>query len=209
MASTGCIHMLSGFGVVVGVLVACSMDLGLAPASVHAAADVSNVGALTPFDINNALDLADYCNSTDLGDDTACIGTWIKDAKKQSKHLYVSPGMYLYADGKAIFEGFHLQCADPTRAIFKAINNANDLFVLAPNWASESNAPWQDISIENCGFDLNGSTAHFASVIALAGGILPIQYVTVRGNNIYDSAQPRQMYATEGPPAPVYRYPQH
>ena len=55
---------------------ACGMLHGLllAPASVHAAADVSNVGALTPFDINSALDLADYCNSTDRGDDTACIG---------------------------------------------------------------------------------------------------------------------------------------
>jgi hypothetical protein len=158
--------------------------------------DLHNVGALTPFDINNALDLADYCNRIDQDDDTVCIGRWIDDARKQGKHLYVSPGTYLFSDGKAIFKGFHLQCAGPTQAVFKAINNANDLFVLAPTWASESDAPWQDISIENCGFDLNGSTANFASVISLVGGTAPIQYVTVRGNIVYDSAQPGQMYTT-------------
>jgi hypothetical protein len=158
--------------------------------------DLHNVGALTPFDINNALDLADYCDRLDQDDDTVCIGQWIDDARKQGKHLYVSPGTYLYSDGKAIFKGFHLQCAGPTRAVFKAINHANDLFVLAPTWASESDAPWQDISIENCGFDLNGSTAQFASVISLVGGTAPLQHVTVRGNIVYDSAQPGQMYTT-------------
>ena len=127
------------------------------------------------------------------------LARWINDAKKLGKHLYVSPGTYHFSDGTAIFEGFHLQCADPTRAIFKAINNANDLFVLAPNWVSESNAPWQDISIENCGFDFNGSTAHFASFISFVGGTLPIQYVTVRGNKFFDNTMDHRLYTSSDP----------
>jgi hypothetical protein len=161
--------------------------------------DPAKVGARTPFNRLNALDLKNYCNGSDTGDDTACIGRWINDAKKLGTHLYVSPGTYLFSDGKAIFDGFHLQCADPTRAIFKAINHANDLFVLAPNWVSESNAPWQDISIENCGFDFNGSTAHFASFISFVGGTLPIQYVTVRGNRFFDNTMDHRLYTQSDP----------
>ena len=169
------------------------------PPAAHAAMDLAKVGARTPFNRLNALDLKNYCNGSDTVDDTACIGRWINDAKKLGKHLYVSPGTYHFSDGKAIFEGFHLQCADPTRAIFKAINNANDLFVLAPNWVSESNAPWQDISIENCGFDFNGSTAHFASFISFVGGTLPIQYVTVRGNKFFDNTMDHRLYTSSDP----------
>ena len=76
MPSTGLLHALSRLVVVITVLVACSMGVGLAPTAVHTAADLSNVGALTPFTTDNALDLEDYCNGADQGDDTVCIGTW-------------------------------------------------------------------------------------------------------------------------------------
>jgi hypothetical protein len=165
----------------------------------HAAWDPATAGARTPFNRSNSLDLQNYCNGSDNGDDTICIGRWLKDARTQGKHLYVSPGTYLYGQGQAIFNGFHLQCASPTRTVFKAINNAGNLFVLLPNWLSESDAPWQDISIENCGFNLNGSTVPFASVIAVGGGTWPVQYVTVRGNKVFDSTMAGRLYTKRDP----------
>jgi hypothetical protein len=157
------------------------------------AVDVSAVGALTPFNPANAVDLATFCNGTDTGDDTNCIGAWLAAGKARGVHLTASPGTYRYRAGKAIFQGFHLQCKS-TAAVFQAIDNAGNLFVLAPNWLAEGPTAWQDISIENCGFDLNGSTANFASVITLIGGTRPVRHVTIRGNRIFDATQPGRMY---------------
>lgn len=182
--------------VLVSVLVAFSIGFLLPMAVVHAAASLDSVGARTPFSMENSLDLADYCDGSDQVDDTQCIGNWITEAKNQGKHLYVSPGTYIYSKGRAIFNGFHLQCATPLRTVFKSINNAGNLFLLTAN-SGVTGEPWQDISIENCGFDLNGTTVNFASVITLLGNTAPVQYVTVRGNLVYDSTQPGQMYTTD------------
>jgi hypothetical protein len=200
MLSTGLPQVFYRLVVLTSILVVFSLGFLLPMAApVHAAASLDSVGARTPFNRLNALDLKNYCNGADQGDDTACIGRWIGDAAKQGKHLYVSPGTYIYSKGRAIFSGFHLQCASPTQVTFKAINNASNLFVLAPNSVAEGNAPWQDISIENCGFDFNGSTAHFAGFIALTGGTWPIQYVTVRGNKMFDRTMAGRPYTFDDP----------
>lgn len=159
------------------------------------AVDVSQVGALTPYDPTNALDLAAYCNGSDAVADDGCMGRWLSDARTQGKHLTVSQGTYVYSKGIEIFAPFHLQCQD-TSATFQATNNAHDLFVLSENWGVEPAGGWRDISIAQCGFDLRGSTANFAGVISLIGGRYPIQHVTIRGNRIYDSTQPGRMYTT-------------
>ncbi len=143
-------------------------------------------GAPTAFNQADSLDLADYCDGTDELNDTTCIGTWIKAAKTAGKDLYISSGTYMYTGGLLIFNGFHLQCSNPSIARFRAIGNAGALFVFLPNWGA-TGEPWSDFSFENCGFDLNGSTVNFASVIAIGGGAQPLKGLTIRGNVIYDS----------------------
>jgi hypothetical protein len=157
--------------------------------SVHLAQALTvATGATTAFNAGNALDIAAYCNGADALDDTACMTTWIGAAEAQGKHLYASAGTYYYTDGIAVFPGFHLQCASPAATIFKALSlTANDLFVLLPNFVDEGASPWTDMLVENCGFDLNGVTSNFTSVIAFGGGVQRMANVTVRGNHVWDS----------------------
>ncbi len=114
--------------------------------------------ALTPFNWGNSLDLADYCDGSDELSDNACIATWISDAHTQGKHLYASPGTYLYTSQKAMHQGFHLQCAGSETVVFKRVGNLGTFLVLSAA-AGSTSAPWSDISIENCGFDMAGTTA--------------------------------------------------
>lgn len=145
-------------------------------------------GATTAFDAGNALDIAAYCNGADALDDTTCMTTWINAAEAANKHLYASAGTYYYNNGIAVFPGFHLQCTSPAATIFKANDvAANDLFVLLPNFVDEGETPWTNMLVENCGFDLNGVTANFTSVIAFGGGVQRMADVTIRGNHVWDS----------------------
>jgi hypothetical protein len=189
--------MRSGMGRMVGglVLTLWCVTLWQPPGSVaQRAAVFAQVGARTAFERSQALDLADYCHGTDMEDDTSCMAQWLAAAHEQGQHLYASAGTYYYARAQAIFPGFHLQCASSTHVTFTALNNASNLFVLTADSGVTAPEPWQDVSIENCGFDLNGSTANFAGVIALKGDTAPVQYVTVRGNRIFDSTMPGHMY---------------
>jgi hypothetical protein len=161
---------------------------------VDAVFDPGTVGALTPFTMPNSLDLARYCNGSDNSDDSSCMGTWINDAKIQGKHLYVSAGTYIYSRSRTLFNGVHLKCSSPEQVIFKNINNVGTFFAMSANF-SVTGEPWQDISIENCGFDMNGTTANFASVVFISASTsTPARFITIRGNRVFDSTQLGSMY---------------
>jgi Right handed beta helix region len=155
--------------------------------------DPEAVGARTPYGRALALDLADYCDGTDTADDTDCIRTWVADAKTRKRHLYASAGTYHYTKGVDLYGGVQLQCATPLRTVFKALGDAHDFLLLHAERTPQDDT-WHDMRVENCGFDLNGTQANFASVIAFVGGTQPVQHLTVRGNLVWDSTQPGQMY---------------
>jgi hypothetical protein len=156
----------------------------------------ANVGAVTPFNAGNSLDLASYCNGSDTGDDSTCIGTWIAAGESQGKHLYASAGTYYYSVSRALFDGVHIQCESNTAVTFKQVANRNigTFFILSANFGV-TGQPWDDILIENCGFDMNGTTANFASVfIVTASAGTPATHVTVRNLRVFDSTMPGSMY---------------
>jgi chitodextrinase len=157
----------------------------------------ASVGARVPFNKSNSLDLAQYCNGADQLDDTSCIGRWISDGRAQGKHLYASPGTYLYSSNRRLFNGVQIRCADPKTTVFKNIGGSRNFFVMSSSMGVPDH-PYEDIRIENCGFDMNGATANFASIISIGGDSSSpetmARNITIRGNRVFDSTQPGSMY---------------
>ena len=46
------------------------------------------------------------------------------------------------------------------------------------------------MTVENCGFDLNGGTSNALAALVVTGNTQPVQYITVRGNILFDSTMP-------------------
>jgi hypothetical protein len=156
----------------------------------------ANVGALTPFERRQALDLARYCPGDGVTDCTGAIGRWLSDGRTQGRHLYVSPGTYLYGETRRLFNGVQIRCANRNTTVFKNTNPVQAYFVLGEKFGGGPH-PYSDVRIENCGFDMNAAQANFASAIVIRGGSSPermARNITIRGNRIFDSSQPGQMY---------------
>jgi hypothetical protein len=156
----------------------------------------ANVGAFTPFDRTTALDLASYCRGDGVTDCTSAIQRWIDDGRAQGRHLYVSPGTYLYGSTRRLYDRTQIRCADPATTVFKNTNEQQAYFIASENFGSGS-PPYTDMRVENCGFDMNAAQANFASTIVIRGGSDPARWarnITIRGNRVFDSTQPGQMY---------------
>jgi hypothetical protein len=156
----------------------------------------ANVGALTPFNPTTALDLASYCRGDGVTDCTSAIQRWIDDGRAQGRHLYVSPGTYLYGSTRRLYDRTQIRCADPATTVFKNTNEQQAYFIASENFGSGS-PPYTDMRVENCGFDMNAAQANFASTIVIRGGSDPARWarnITIRGNRVFDSTQPGQMY---------------
>jgi hypothetical protein len=151
---------------------------------------VEAVGSRVPFNKANSLDLASYCNGNDTNDDSGCMESWLVAAKAQRKDLYVSPGTYYYSRSWVLWNGVRLKCANPDTTVFKSNSrNVGIIFGVSPQWGP-GNAQNLDISFEDCGYDLNGAVEgkHTAILYVLGNSYGPAQYVTIRGNKMYDSA---------------------
>jgi hypothetical protein len=76
----------------------------------------------------------------------------------------------------------HLQCAGPGASKFKNIGRVGNLFF--------SDSALEDVVIENCGFDVNGGTANFLSVIAVNSGAAGTvsRNIHIHGNRFWDTA---------------------
>ena len=59
-----------------------------------------------------------------------------------------------------MWNGFHLRCAHPLRSVFMGINDQSLMLQLTPGQA-RSSEPWQDVTIEQCGFDLHVAYRQF------------------------------------------------
>jgi len=154
-----------------------------------------NVGAITPFNLANSLDLADYCDGGDANPDDSCMSTWIAAAKAQGKHLYASAGTYIYTTIQSnLFSNFHMKCASNTAVTFKG--SANTFFIWSPSFITPGQ-PWSDISIEDCGFDMQDSISNFGSVITINPTVSGTKNITIRGNRVFDSTQPGSMYVED------------
>lgn len=150
------------------------------------------IGALTPFDKSNSLDLASYCNGQDEIVDNACMQSWVNDARNQGKHMYASAGTYLYSNSKALHDGVHLQCENNVNTVFKNVG-VGSFFILSADFGT-TGEPWEDISIENCGFDMNGySATNFSFIFAIVASS-PAEHITIRNLRVFDSTQPGSMY---------------
>jgi hypothetical protein len=136
----------------------------------------NDVGS-TPFDRNNALDIAMYCDGDADVDSTACAQSWVQDAKDNGMHLYASTGTYTLSGSLTIFDGMHLQCESPSKVTFRKESGLG----YAQFHAKSQHVT--DILIENCGFDLNGDSRNFANAVVLDGGA---DQVTFRGNRVFD-----------------------
>ncbi|MGK7891051.1 MAG: hypothetical protein AB4042_17115 [Leptolyngbyaceae cyanobacterium] len=143
------------------------------------------VGATTPFNHDNAIDIKEFCNQADAahvnGDSTDCVRRWMQAGKEQGKHLFASTGTYTLNRHIVIFNGMHLKCEDPKSTTFKKITG---------NWQGkfrsheyhETEPVLSDILIEHCGFDMNGDPGNFASAFQFTN----VNHVTFRGNRIFD-----------------------
>jgi len=152
-----------------------------------------NVGATTPFNKANSLDLFNYCDGSDQVADDACITTWINDAFNQGKHLRVSRGTYIYTSNKTLFNGVHLKCDSNITASFKG--SVNQFFVMLPSLGTPG-TNWSDISIENCGFDMQDSTTNFSGVFSLNGETFFTNNISIINNRVFDSSQLGSMYTS-------------
>lgn len=141
------------------------------------------VGALTPFDANGALDVADYCDGTDELDDTTCAQQWQSESASTGAHMFASSGTYYLSRHVLVHDGMHLRCENPNTVIFKKISGTS-----YSHFAQDTASGFTDILIENCGFDMNGDPKNFAHSLNLkAGGDQPMSNVTIRGNRYFDS----------------------
>jgi hypothetical protein len=167
--------------------------LSFLPFSSQAATPYDNVGARTAFNQTNSLSLAKYCNGSDTKDDSACIQAWINAGQAQRNHLYAPAGTYIVSRPIKLFNGIHMKCESNSATVFKNSNNVGTMFGMADK-LGVTGEPYEDISIENCGFDMNGTTANFATTLFIGGGKDLAKNITIRGNKVFDSAQRGHMY---------------
>jgi hypothetical protein len=134
----------------------------------------------SPFDPNNTVDIATFCTDT-KENSTDCAQQWIQAGHNQGKHLYASGGVYTLSKSLFVFDGMHLRCESPSTVIFRKKSGLSyPQFRTDPN----STEPVTDVSIENCGFDMNGDRKNFAAAVVMVGA----DHVTFRGNRIFDTS---------------------
>jgi len=115
-------------------------------------------------------------------------------AENQGRDLYVSPGIYHYRTLRYCRSGLRMRGADASTCVFKSIGNANGCFTFTAEWDPGAEEPFTQISFERVGFDLNGATSNFLSVIAVRGREEPATHVTVRDVKAFDSVLGDTMY---------------
>jgi len=125
------------------------------------------------------IELAAFCDGSDDKDDTSCIRAWVDAARSSGQELYASPGHFLYRQTVDLFSGAHVRCAGPATTIFRSTGDAKILFDAVGNGL-------EGISLEDCGFDLNGNKEPFAAVLRVWGQGAAARNIRVRGNRMYD-----------------------
>jgi hypothetical protein len=137
------------------------------------------------------IDLSDYCNGSDEIDDTACIREWIEVGRASpSGALYAPAGTYLFRQAMPLYSGLRLECAGASETTFRN-NGGSGLFLAAATAV-------HGVRIENCGFDVRGSTANFLAVISVnPPDPTPSTELLVRRNRFYDSAIRGRMSAEQ------------
>lgn len=139
------------------------------------------------------IELSVYCNNSQAADHTECISAWI-DAGRQApdRTLRGSPGAYFYRDPIVPYSGMHLECAGADQTTFRNIGGASKGIFL------KAASPVNDVRIEKCGFDVNGSTVDFLAIIDISpDDAAPSSNIRVRKNRMYDSAIPGGMSAAQ------------
>ena len=144
----------------------------------------ATTGVLSITDIPGCADIGNDDVGDPGADDSACIRRWLKKAEKTGrKDLYVPSGTYLYRSSFVLPSGVHIRCAGP-ETVFK--NNGGP-----GNFIFNDTDTVEDVIIENCGFDVNGGTADFLTIIGVnpqSSVVAPSRNIHIRGNRMYDSA---------------------
>ncbi|NRA68198.1 MAG: hypothetical protein HRU19_27185 [Pseudobacteriovorax sp.] len=141
---------------------------------------VDTVGDQSSFIPSNRLDIRDFCSGTPREDATNCARQWLQTARENGKHLYVSAGTYVLSRSLELHSHMSVFCSSPTQAVFrKSQGTSYPVFVKA----KQLDGPIEQVTIENCGFDMNGDKKNFASVIRMKHA----EHITIRDNQFFDS----------------------
>jgi hypothetical protein len=130
------------------------------------------------------LELDDYCQGTagsDDVDDSDCLQRWIAAGREApERKLYAPAGTYLYSSIMPMYSGMHLQCAGARQTVFRR-KGGSAIFL--------QGAPLNNVIIERCAFDVDGSTEDFLAVIDVSPDASATSTnIRVSRNRFYDSA---------------------
>jgi hypothetical protein len=138
----------------------------------------------------SAVELSDYCNGNDSGDDTVCIRTWIQAGLSTGSELRGSNGTYLYRDTITLKSNLRLVCHKNHRTKFRRIGGSGMFFQAATEV--------QNVHIEGCDFDVDGGTANFLTVIGVNPGTpTRSRNIEIKNNRFYDKAISGRMSAAQ------------
>ncbi|MFL5614894.1 MAG: hypothetical protein ACJ796_14620 [Gemmatimonadaceae bacterium] len=172
--------------VLLALMLSCDKSSVTGPARGIAPLDNASVGGGHGARIS----LADYCNGTDNVDDTTCIDAWL-DAGRAApdRQLYAPAGTYLYKASRAPYSKMHLECGG-AGTIFRN-NGGTGIFF-------SSSSAVHDVAIDNCSFDVSGSTENFLAVISInPAAIETSEDIRITRNRFFDSAIAGSMSAEQ------------